>query len=137
MIGVVQETLQGVLRDPARELTREEIESLSASSKLKGLNRRSFAHIVRKLCKGIGLSHTEGELQLVIASRNALIHQGRFYCAVATAAERRECEPLASKFEEYLHLLHFVDRLYLKLFGYVGKYIDWSVPGEPRDGQLA
>ena len=102
-----------------------------------GTRLRFFQDKVKMLCKDLNVRYTERELKLVIASRNALVHQGRFYCTAATAKQRRKCEPLPSQIVEYLCLLHFMDRLYLRLFDYEGHYIDWSRSGEPKEAVLS
>lgn len=102
-----------------------------------GTRLRFFQDKVKTLCEDLDLRYTERELKLVIASRNALVHQGRFYCTAATPKQQRRCEPLPSQTVEYFHLLHFIDRLYLRLFDYEGQYIDWSRPGEPKESALS
>lgn len=105
--------------------------AICADKKIEGLNRRSFRYFIDKLCKQIGLKVEEKEIKLFVACRDKLIHKGRFYYEAATKQEREECPPLPSKTHEYFFLVHFLDRIFLKLLGYGGIYIDWSVPGEP------
>jgi len=99
--------------------------------KVLELNRRSFAHFLRKLCRHVGLEVKENEIRQFVEFRNKLVHRGRFYCAIATPDEQNQCEPLPSKWHEYCFLVNFLDRVFLKLLGYRGPYIDWKIPGSP------
>ena len=99
--------------------------------KVLELNRRSFAHFSRKLCRHVGLEVKENEIRQFVEFRNKLVHRGRFYCTIATPEERNQCMPLPSESHEYLFLVNFLDRVFLKLLGYSGPYIDWRVPDNP------
>ena len=65
------------------------------------------------------------EIELFLKCRDYLVHTGRFYSQAATAEDRDEVPPSATPFEEFCFLISFLDRLYLKLFGYSGPYFDW------------
>lgn len=106
-------------------------QAICSVKKIEGINRRSFRHIIDKLCKHIGLRVEEEKVKLFVACRDKLVHMGRFYCEVATEQERKDCPPLSSKTDEYFFLVNFLDMTFLKLFEYGGTYIDWRVPGKP------
>lgn len=53
------------------------------------------------------------------------------YCPPATADEQEKCKPLLTTKDEYFFLIHFLDKIFLKLLGYHGPYVDWSSPGKP------
>jgi hypothetical protein len=96
-----------------------------SESKLGGLNRTSFRQVVKALLSLIVLKVPTAEQGLFIACRNSLVHVGRFYCDAATAEQRANVQPLATPFEEYCFMISFLDRIFLKIFGYSGKYFDW------------
>ncbi|VVB63694.1 Uncharacterised protein [uncultured archaeon] len=94
-------------------------------SNLRCMNRISFMDLLKMLCKDINLTLSERELRLFIKSRNKLVHIGQFYCDVATAKERKSCAPLSDNYEEYRFLINVLDRVFLKLIGYNGPYINY------------
>jgi hypothetical protein len=91
----------------------------------------SFKSLIENLCSSISLNVSKGEIDLFVKSRNSLIHEGEFYCITVTKGEKKKCKPLSTKTEEYLFLVNFLDKVFLKLLGYNGPYIDWSVPDKP------
>ena len=97
-------------------------------TKIKG---GSFKSIIESLCKFINLQIGPPEINLFVECRNSLIHEGKFYCETATPRKRNRCKPLNTKPEEYLFLVNFLDKVFLKLLGYSGPYIDWRIPGNP------
>lgn len=103
---------------------------------LSGLNRVPFAEELEGICDRVGFDASDSEVRQFVASRNKLVHEGRFYCERASERERRRVRPLKSLTEEWFSLLHFVDRLFLRCAGYRGPYIDWSKPGEPSEAEL-
>jgi hypothetical protein len=94
------------------------------------LNRRSFRNHLRKIVRFLGASISATEQQLFIACRNKLVHECAFYCQAATESERKEIQPLETRWAEYSFLTHVLDRLFLALFEYPGAYYDWT----PREG---
>jgi len=143
---VLEEVPFNNLLNPLRDaidqvLKREGIDTesrkaIGSDGKIHSLNRRSFRYIMNKLCKNIGLEVGEKDLALFVECRNTLVHRGQFYCAAATNGEREKCPPLPSKTHEYFFLVNFLDRIFLKLLGYSGVYIDRRVPGNPGRSQL-
>jgi hypothetical protein len=110
--------------------------AICGNKKIEGLNRRAFRYFIDKLCKQIGLKVEKTEIKLFVECRDKLVHKGRFYYEAATKQEREKCPPLPSKTHEYFFLVNFLDRIFLKLLGYSGVYIDWRVPGKPDRSQL-
>lgn len=96
--------------------------------KIKG---GAFRSIIENLCDFINLQIDPQEINLFVECRNSLIHEGKFYCETATPKKRNRCKPLNIKPEEYLFLVNFLDKVFLKLLGYSGPYIDWRIPGNP------
>jgi len=111
------------------------IDMICNKNKLLGLNRKSFGSVLRKLCKEIGLK-TGNEINLVISCRNSLVHSGDFYCNTATEKQCGECRPLPSPVDEFFFLINFLDKVFLKLFTYTGKYLNWRSPVNPTSEQL-
>lgn len=103
--------------------------------KIGELNRRSFRFVIKAFLKHIGLKIPSKDLNLFINCRNSLVHTGRFYHETATLEDRQKCEPLPSKTHEFLFLVHTLDKIFLKLLGYSGYYVDWSSPGNPAPRQ--
>ena len=93
----------------------------------------TFKNILRKLCKQISLKASEEDLTVFIKSRNSLIHTGKFFY-VKTANNKSKKFP--SQTHEYLFLLNFMDKLFIKLLGYSGIYIEWLEPGNPKRVEL-
>lgn len=92
---------------------------------------KSFKSVIANLCNSINLSARQEEIDLFVECRNSLLHEGEFCCVTAKPEQKKKCKPLSTKTEEYLFLVNFLDRVFLKLLGYNGPYIDWSVPNKP------
>ncbi len=99
--------------------------------KLPELNRRPFKDILIGLFAFIQLNVDTRDLNLFVKCRDSLVHQGRFYCQTVTPEERVKEAPLSNEVEEYFFLVHFVDRVFLRLLGYSGPYINLHSPGNP------
>ena len=95
------------------------------------LNRTSFRELLGCLCADIRLPVDRNDINLFIQCRNSLVHKGQFYCISATDKERKQCRPKQTEGAEYLFLVSFLDRIFLKLFDYSGPYMDWS-SGRPE-----
>jgi hypothetical protein len=105
---------------------------------LKTLFRKSmnikggaFKSLIENLCNSINLSVSKQEIDLFVKCRNSLIHEGEFFCITAKPKQRKRFNALGTQTEEYLFLVNFLDRVFLKLLGYSGPYIDWRIPGNP------
>jgi hypothetical protein len=106
-------------------ISKKAREHIADVAKLQGLNRRSFASILREMCEHIGLVVDKSELRLLVKCRNSLVHRGRFYCETATAEDRSRCRPKESMWEEYIFITNFLDRFFLKLLGHSGEYCNY------------
>jgi hypothetical protein len=116
-------------------IDRDSRKAMCNDKKVLELNRRSFAYFLKKLRRHVDLRISEDDIRLFVQCRNKLVHYGRFYCAIAKPEEQNQCKPLPSKLHEYCFLINFLDRVFLKLLGYSGPYIDWRVPGSPTRQQ--
>lgn len=106
-------------------------EGLINDGSIRGLNRLPFRLVIQSICKEIGFDPGGQVIKHFVAYRNSLIHNGRFYCELPSSERAPRVKALATPAQEYFFLLHFLDRLLLRLLGYSGPYIDWSVPGGP------
>ena len=129
LVPPISEAVDKILEQ--KGVKKDDRKAICGDKKIEGLNRRAFRYFIDKLCKQIGLKVEEKDLALFVECRNKLVHSGQFYCAAATKEEREKCPPLPSKTHEYFFLVNFLDRIFLKLLGYGGVYIDWRAPGEP------
>jgi hypothetical protein len=98
---------------------------------LAALNRVPFRDHISDLCLQVGLALPEADVKLFGRCRDSLVHTGRFYSEVANEAERQRIAPPSTPAHEYFWLLHVLDRLFLRILGYSGPYIDWSEIGNP------
>jgi hypothetical protein len=112
------------------KIDRDSRKAMCNDKKVLELNRRSFDNFLKKLCRHIDLRISKNDTRLFVQCRNSLVHYGRFYCASATPDQQKPCKPLPSKSHEYRFLVNFLDKVFLKLLGYSGPYIDWSVPNK-------
>ena len=104
-----------------------------ADRSLRQLNRiraerGDFEHRLRQLRDRVGLVADDDTIGRVARSRHALVHEGKFHCQLPAQRRLNGPIPLVTPADEYNFLLAFVDRLLLKLLGYRGCYLDWSVP---------
>ncbi len=133
---IIPKTAFRKLNNRLREVINEEVldENLGdrISAKLGELNRLSFRDLIKQVCQSIDLALPEHEIDLFGASRNKLVHSGRFYCMAATEKERKKIRPLSTPEDEFFFLISFLDRVILKMFKYSGQYINWSTPGHPQ-----
>jgi hypothetical protein len=134
LVQPISEAVDKILEQEGVE--KDTRKAICGDKKIEGLNRRAFRYFIDKLCKQIRLNVEETEIKLFVECRDKLVHKGRFYFEAATQQERENCLPLPSKTHEYFFLVNFLDRIFLKLLGYSGTYIDWRVPGKPDRSQL-
>jgi hypothetical protein len=99
--------------------------------KSMNINGGAFKSLIQNLCNSINLSVSKQEIDLFVKCRNSLIHEGEFFCITAKPKQRKRFHALGTQTEEYLFLVNFLDRVFLKLLGYSGPYIDWRIPGNP------
>jgi hypothetical protein len=95
---------------------------LDLINNLSAINRTPFRRLIVKLCEKTKLDVDEYDIKLFVASRNALIHTGEYYCLTEDEDEKRHLPPLNTRHEEYFFILNFIDKIFLKLFGYSGEY---------------
>lgn len=126
LIPLIKEALKKALSD---RLKAEERAVLYRN--IEELNRVPFKDLLEALCSHLEISVSDEDLQLFVRCRNSLVHTGRFYSMMADGNERAAVKPHRNPSEEYFWLVHFLDRLFLRLVGYRGPYVDWSHPEKP------
>jgi hypothetical protein len=127
------------LRKPIKMAVRSAISDNTTSaerkiiySNLGGLNRKTFKQQLGELLAALGLDYCDDDLNRFVASRNKLVHEGRFYCEKASDQDKARILPFDSPSKEWFWLLHFCDRIILKASGYSGSYLNWSTPEDPK-----
>lgn len=127
--------LRRLIKDTVRSVISDKTTSTQRSiiySNLGGLNRTTFKEQLRELLAALGLDYCDNDLNRFVASRNRLVHEGRFYCEKASDQDKVRILPFDSPSKEWFWLLHFVDRIILKASGYSGPYLNWSTPEDPK-----
>jgi hypothetical protein len=122
----IKEVLRG------EDLEPEYINSMCA--KINELNRTSFKEVLIGLFNEIGFSPEQDEISLFVRCRNALVHTGQFYqpgdherrFLYFSPPSSEERAPETDYLAGYLFVLNFLDRVFLKLLGYSGHYINWK-----------
>jgi hypothetical protein len=93
-------------------------------SNLAGLNRAIFKKIITRFCEELGVPVTPYEITQFVKSRNSLIHTGNFFC------KSQKSNVDNATWKEYQFLVYFLDKVFLKLFGYSGKYDNFMKWGD-------
>jgi len=91
--------------------------------KLGELNRRSFRSRLMEVMGIVSANFLTGDLRRFVEYRNCLIHEGDFYCNLPHR-QKGHLPPLSSAVQEYRFMVNFMDKLFLKIVGYSGKYVD-------------
>jgi hypothetical protein len=99
--------------------------SIASEGKVRSLNRTAFRGILKALCRHASLTVPSKEIELFILCRDYLVHTGQFYCQGGKPEEWAKYPPATSQLEEFCFMISFLDRVFLKLFGYSGDYFDW------------
>jgi len=96
-------------------------------AKIHDINRISFKQILRAFCAHINLQVSESDLQTIVASRNKLIHEGRFICQTYEDKSKlvQKYPNFKDPWSEYSYSMNFVDKCFLKLLRYKGYYNNW------------
>ena len=92
---------------------------------LQALNRTSFRQILALMCDKIGLRTDEIEMRYLMKSRNSLVHTGRFFANSLSEEDLKERKcPYHNQHQEHYFLINFLDKMFLKLMGYHGRYFN-------------
>jgi hypothetical protein len=93
------------------------------SNKVGDLNRRPFRRRLEEVLPLAGSDLSCKEVRLFVKSRNSLVHLADYRCKTAAASDRKRW-PFSERIDEYRFMMHFMDRLLLKVVGYSGPYLD-------------
>ena len=133
VIADIQREIFRVLEE--HKIKKKKAKAIASVGKVGGLNRQPFGHILSKLCNFINMD-LGSDTMLLVACRNSLVHKGRFYAKSADPDEATRIAPLKDAKHEFYFLINAMDRIYLKLVGFSGTYINWRQPGNPKNDTL-
>jgi hypothetical protein len=122
----IKDDLRAAVRRVLHECQWSSSQRDTVYANLPALNRIPFHKLVTALCRNLDLILPEDDVKLFVRCRDSLVHRGRFYTETADEEQRRSVEPHSTKAKEYFWLVHMLDRLFLRIVGYRGPYIDWS-----------
>lgn len=120
MQSLIQEALSEILK---KDKSIESNQRGEVYSKIKELNKKTFRAILEQICEIVDLDITKDEMDLIIKSRNSLVHTGSFYFENLEKEERARIQ-INMVADEYFFMVNFLDKLILKLLGYTGTYIN-------------
>lgn len=111
-----EESRRKIIQDNKREMF----------AKIHDLNRISFKQVLLAFCAYINLQVSENDLQAIVASRNKLIHEGKFICQTYEDKSKlvQKYPNFKDPWNEYAYSLNFVDKCFLKMLRYKGYYIN-------------
>ena len=98
---------------------------------MRGSNRTTFRRVLAGLFEEIDFHPEKAEIDTFITCRDRLVHRGRFYSQVATEEECKKMKPFPRVIDEYAFMVNFLDRIFLRLLGYDGPYMDHRIPDNP------
>lgn len=81
---------------------------------INGVNRSSFKNILLVILREIGITNP-AQIDLLIRSRNSLVHTGQYHCVRQALNDHREAS-INDMYEEYITLLKFLDYIILQFF---------------------
>ncbi len=104
---------------------------IASHGKVIGLNHPTFGDLLNGTAASVSLLLDEEELKLFVASRNALVHTGQFYCTRVAEGAKATVKPPANVVEEYRFDVYFLDRIMLALLDYEGTFVNARNPVGP------
>jgi len=132
----MEPNIKNCVSESIRETIPEAVQRAAVYANVKGLNRWPFRSVLERVFEHIQFAPAPRDITLFVNSRNKLVHMGLFYVESADEVERKKCQPSATKVEEFFFLVHFLDRVFMKLLGFSGRYLDWHKPGNPTVAYL-
>lgn len=115
------DSLMKAMRDTLREEVPSEDQRRRLHEGLVGVNRVSFREKIDFLLEQVDAEFEDEEVRRIVKSRNSLVHKGEFYSRLPEDARPSNLEPLGSAEEEYFKMLDFMDKLMLRIVGYMGE----------------
>ncbi len=106
--------------------------------KIEELNRRSFKPILKSIFKYISLDVAKNDLNLFVTCRNKLVHSGRFFSETASKKELKRYKVSFDRIgrDEYYFLVNVLDKMFLKLLGYSGPYVERTIQEQVMHTQI-
>lgn len=99
------------------------IGQIATKQNVINLFRRTFRDMLTTMADELGIELDAEELRWFVRSRNALIHNGKFWCSLEPPTPGSP-RPKNST-EELLFDVYFLDRIMLAVCGHEGEYVDW------------
>lgn len=131
MLGSLRENIYVVVLRTTNDSRKAR--RISERGRVRGLNQRSFAELIRQMWIDIGLHASSASAELFSGSRNRLVHTGNFACSPENrAAWHGPSIPWSEPIEEYGFLMSVLDRTILRILDYDGPYIDWHRLDHPE-----
>lgn len=121
------EKMKPDLQDELKIFFKQSIDSKSRGliyKNISGLNRTPFQDILSDFCEFIGLE--VNDLQSIVASRNSLVHTGKFFCQLSRDKKKniKKYPQFQNPYGEYSYVMNFADKCILKMLRYKGNYIN-------------
>ncbi len=133
---IVRKSLREAIANALRSQNVEDAKVAAICDKSNELNRTSFRDVLASLFESIGFRPSDMETSLFISQRNALVHTGRFYTNPRLGWEAMYFDNCAGESRPadgdlcvagYFFMVNFLDRFFLKFFGYKGSYMNCKV----------
>lgn len=135
---VFQSLIENPLRYALSIIGVDESDQDEIWNKTEELNRKSFKPILKSIFKYIGLDIPKGDLDLFVACRNSLVHTGRFFSETARQKDLKRYKVSFDNIgrDEYYFLVNVLDKVFLRLLGYSGRYIERRMQGKMLHEQI-
>jgi hypothetical protein len=96
-------------------------------AKIPDLNtRRPLKKALQSFCEHIKIQVAQDDLKSIVASRNKLIHEGKFICQTYKDKNKltQKYPNFKDPWSEYSYSMNFADKCFLRMLGYKGYYIN-------------
>jgi len=134
--GLISAYVDSRGEDDFLEFRGLKVAALAEMVKTQGSTRkdgRSFHDRLAVCCRRAGFHPTDADLSDFVESRNRLVHAGRFR---SDPKSRHTTVRFQRPVDEYFFMISFLDRFFLKLFGYSGLFVEWAQFPNHENGHL-
>lgn len=104
--------------------------------KLGDLNRKSFKTVLEAIFNYIGLDLPGKDVDTFVKCRNKLVHTGHFYSETASEQELESVSFESTGRVEYYFLVNVLDKVFLRLLGYRGSYVERRIQDQVMHQQV-
>lgn len=120
LVPLIRSAIKKILADS--EIPKKAISAIATDAKIRALNRVPFSWVLEAFCQNINLRVSPEDVKRFIDCRNSLVHTGDFL----TARHKKDSlpSPFSSTTGEWMFLVSFLDKVFLKLLGYSGPFLD-------------